>query len=202
MSMGAVQRALGGRRRPRSVAARDVVVHMIAMLRDLFTRAAVVAAAAPLAFTGPASGKDQPRLIGWVERVRVYPGGLEIAAKIDTGARSSSLNAAGMTRFTRDGQEWVRFEVTNRLGTIQRFEQRIVRIARIRRHRGQYQLRPVVHLGICLGGVYREAEVNLIDRQGFNYQMLVGRRFMARRFVVDPSRTFTVNPECKEPDKG
>ena len=140
---------------------------------------------------------DKP-VIGWVERVKIYPGDFEIHAKIDTGAKTSSLNAPNMNIFKRDGEDWVSFKVTNRKGISRNFEEKIFRISKIRRHGGTIQRRPVVMLGVCVANVFQRTQVNLIDRKNFNYQMLIGRRFMTGQVIVDPSRTFIAKPDCKQ----
>jgi len=161
-------------------------------LRRLFFGLAMAGIAA-----GPNVGSTaELPVVGWVERVLVYPGKFEIHAKIDSGAKTSSLNAPDMKIFQRDGAEWVQFMVTNRRGVSQNFEEKVVRISKIRRHGGQIQRRPVVMMGICVGRVYRVTQVNLIDRRNFNYQMLIGRRFMAGNVVVDPGKTFITKPDC------
>ena len=45
------------------------------------------------------------------------------------------------------------------------------------------------------------AEVSLVNRGKFNYEMLVGRRFLAGDFIVDPATTYTLDPSCKLEDK-
>lgn len=152
--------------------------------------------AAALAGSAGAGVAGELPVVGWVERVWINPGRFEIHAKIDTGAKTSSLNAPNMEIFQRDGVDWVRFAVTNRSGVTRHFEEKIVRIARIRRHGGQMQRRPVVMLGVCIGRVYGVTQVNLIDRRNFNYQMLIGRRFTAKQVVVDPGKTFIAKPNC------
>ena len=151
---------------------------------------------AVFAITSIASAAEKP-VVGWVERARIYPGDFEIHAKIDTGAKTSSLNAPNLKIVDRGGEEWASFEVTNRAGVTQKFEEKIFRISKIRRHGGRIQRRPVVMLGVCVGAVYQLTQVNLIDRKSFNYQMLIGRRFMKGRVIVDPGRTFIAKPECK-----
>ncbi|MEJ2397812.1 MAG: RimK/LysX family protein [Gammaproteobacteria bacterium] len=148
-------------------------------------------------FLGMAAHVEAKQLIGWVENVRVSPGDVTVKAKIDTGAKTSSLDCECITPFMRDGKQWLSFSVKNHQGQIVQLEKPVVRIARIRRHFGQQQRRYVVKLGICLGTVYREAEVTLIDRSGFNYSLLVGRNFLKDDFLIDPSRTFTRHPRCK-----
>jgi hypothetical protein len=46
--------------------------------------------------------------------------------------------------------------------------------------------------------VYKEVEVNLEDRRKFNYQILIGRSFLKKSFLVDASATFTLQPSCQE----
>ena len=146
----------------------------------------------------PLHARESKHVVGWVERVAIYPGDLVVRAKIDTGARTASLNCECVQHFKRDGEEWVRFTVVNTKGKSISLERRVVRTATIKRHFGGEQHRPVIRLGICLGGVYEETEVNLVDRSGFNYQMLIGRNFLKEDFVVDPARTFLSDPRCAD----
>lgn len=145
---------------------------------------------------GDGAAAAEKLVVGWVEKVRIFPGDLEVHAKMDSGAKTSSLNAPDLRMSTRDGADWVSFSVTNRRGMTQRFEERVIRISKIRRHGGDYQLRPVIMLGVCVGPIYQETQVNLTDRNDFNYQMLIGRRFMTDQLVVDPGRTFLARPTC------
>jgi len=136
-------------------------------------------------------------VVGWVETVKIYPGGILVKAKLDTGAKTSSLDCECITPFKRDGKDWLSFSVKNHEGVIVRLEKPVTRVARIKRHFGKEQKRYVVKLGICLGTVYREAEVTLVDRSGFNYSLLVGRNFLKGDFLIDPSATFLNKPACK-----
>lgn len=159
--------------------------------------AAGMAAAQPETAPKPA---EQRGVVGYLERVRLYPGNFLIYAKIDTGARTSSLHAQDIAYVDRDGQTFVRFSVTNRDGQTQTFERLVIRRARIRDLGRAAQVRPVIMLGLCIGNVYRFTQVNLSNRKGFNFQMLVGRRFLAQRLLVDPVRQYTVEPSCPRPD--
>lgn len=136
-------------------------------------------------------------VVGWVENVKIYPGKVMVKAKVDTGAKTSSLDCACITPFKRDGKQWLSFSIKNHEGDIVRLEKPVARIARIKRHFGKEQKRYVVKLGICLGSVYRETEVTLVDRTGFNYYLLVGRSFLRNDFLIDPSRTFINSPDCQ-----
>ena len=144
-----------------------------------------------------AGGVGGDETVGWVEKIGVFPGDITVKAKIDTGAKTSSLHCTCITPVMRDGEEWVNFTVENYQGDMVHMERRIHRRAIIKRHFGESQERIVVLLGVCLGDTYRETEVNLIDRSGLNYQMLIGRSYLAGNFIVDPGKTFSVKPECK-----
>jgi hypothetical protein len=44
--------------------------------------------------------------VGWTEIVSIFPGGMKVKAKLDTGADNSSLNARNIDYFDRDGERW------------------------------------------------------------------------------------------------
>jgi hypothetical protein len=137
-------------------------------------------------------------VVGWIEYVALFPKNLKIKAKLDTGARHSSLNAVNIAEFKRGENTFVRFEVTNWKGRTEKIEAPVIRMAKIKQHNSEPERRPVIRIGICLGQIYREAEVNLVNRSNFNYQLLIGRSFLRGKFVVDPSKTFTIKTDCQK----
>lgn len=154
---------------------------------------------------GPDSApKADPVVMGWIERVRILPDGLLMEAKMDTGAKTTSVDAADIVEFTRGGKKWVRFNVSNRKGRTVSFERPVFRIARIKRSASKTSSRPVVKLPLCIGANLQEVEVNLANRSHLNYPLLVGRSAMKGKVLVDSSRTFTKDPMCQglKPGKG
>lgn len=122
---------------------------------------------------------------------------LRLKAKLDTGAKSSSLDATDITPFERDGRHWVRFRPSRSgLDEAPLVEQPVARYVRIKRHSGPYDRRPVIRLPLCLGDELRTVEVNLTDRGNFIYPLLLGRKALAGLAVVDPARTFLRAPSC------
>lgn len=136
-------------------------------------------------------------VIGWVENVHITPGDVVVKAKIDTGADSSSLHCECLDTIERDGERWAKFSIAGIDGEIVSIEKKIIRRVKIKRHFGDEQLRDVIRMGLCIGDQYRETEVSLVDRSGFNYSMLIGRKFLKNNFIVDPSQKFTVKPHCE-----
>jgi hypothetical protein len=148
---------------------------------------------------GAGSGAaEDKQIVGWIEKVRIFPGNILLDAKVDTGADNSSLNALDVTEFERAGERWVRFCIGSGEARKDYCERRLVRTAKIKRHGGPRLERYVVVLGICLGKFYKEAEVNLVDRSRFKYPVLIGRSFMENHIVVDPGRTYIAEPDCRE----
>ena len=136
-------------------------------------------------------------VIGWVENVGVSPSNSIIKAKIDTGADSSSLHCECITPYERDGEQWVRFTVTDINDQSVSYEKKVERKVKVKRHFGEVQRRLVVRMGICIGDQYGETDVSLVDRSGFNYSMLIGRKYLKEKFIVDPAETFMSEPKCE-----
>lgn len=136
------------------------------------------------------------QIYSWKENVKVYPSGLQFKAKLDSGAKTSSLHATEIEEFERDGEDWIRFVIENDDEEKEKLERRLERNVKIKEHGGGLQRRPVVKMGICLGKMYKEVEVNLVDRSNFSAGMLIGRTFMEGDVLIDPSTTYGHTPDC------
>ena len=145
--------------------------------------------------SAPAQEKE---VLGWNEKVRIFPGDVLIHAKLDSGADYSSLDAGDIEQFKKGDKTWVRFSVTNRYGKKIQLERPVHRTAIIKKRSGKVEKRLVVLLGLCLGTNFMQEEVNLIDRTNFSLQMLVGRSFLAGKALIDSAVTYTTEPSCKE----
>ncbi|MBC8339494.1 MAG: ATP-dependent zinc protease [Alphaproteobacteria bacterium] len=155
----------------------------------------VFAAVASLSFS--ANGAER-QVVGYIEEVRIFPGDLHFMAKVDTGARTSSIDVRDPLVFERDGREWVRFSINNKDGETVSLERPVVRTPKVRRSGTAKQVRYVVRLGICLGNYFKNADVNLNDRTGMSYKLLIGRLFLSDQFFVDSSKKNLTKPNCPE----
>jgi hypothetical protein len=149
-----------------------------------------------LALTGVQTLASELIRAGWVEKAVVYPKKFVIHAKLDTGAKTSSIDARDPEYITRDGEDWVRFSITNRKIETVIIEAPIVRHSKIKRHFGERQTRPVILLDLCIGNVRKKEEVNLVDRTGMNYPLLIGRNFLKDTFLIDSNATYMLSPGC------
>lgn len=137
------------------------------------------------------------QVIGWLENVKIDNSDFQLKAKIDSGATTSSLNAKIIKKFTKNGKKWVRFRIKNKLGQEIILEKRIIRNVKIKRKLALSIKRPVIKLGVCLGNVYRAQEVNLSDRNNFEFHMLIGRNFLKGYFLIDSELEYTTAPTCE-----
>ncbi|KCZ65139.1 MULTISPECIES: ATP-dependent zinc protease family protein [Hyphomonas] len=145
---------------------------------------------------------DDPVTMGYVENVYVGKLGLEMKGKLDTGADSSSVFARDVHIYNKSGKDdWVRFRLVGKNGRTVRYDQNVRRFALIKLKKGGTIRRPVIHLPLCIGGVSGLAEVNLADREEFEYDFLVGREFMASRVLVDSASTFIAPGSCETEDR-
>ena len=136
-------------------------------------------------------------VIGWVEHVKIMETGLQVKAKVDTGADSSSVNAKIIEEYTRNGEDWLRFQIYNNSGEKIILDKKIVRYMKLKRRKASSISRPVVTLDLCVGKISREIEINLADRSNFKYVMLIGRDFLRDTYLVDSSKTLTMEPGCQ-----
>ncbi|MEO1137727.1 MAG: RimK/LysX family protein, partial [Pseudomonadota bacterium] len=141
--------------------------------------------------------------LGYIENVSVGNLNLEMKGKLDTEADTTSVHAYNMKVYKRaERDNWVRFRLIGKDGRAVRYDQNVVRFANIKTKTGGTIRRPVIHLPICVGGKRARAEVNLADRGDFDYEILIGREFLANRVMVDSGRTFIAEEECTPSEDG
>ena len=135
-----------------------------------------------------------PIVIGWREWLALPQLGVApIKAKIDTGARTSALHVDTLEASERDGQTWLRFEISS---TGRKHSPLYVcsapAIARrmVTDSSGHASLRWFIRSTIELAGQSFETEINLTDRRNMLFPMLLGRLALGQRFIVDTSASY------------
>lgn len=132
-------------------------------------------------------------LLGGLEYVHLEPPGLEFSARIDTGARTSSLNAMDVVEFERDGKPFVRFNLIHpQTGETVQLTRRLRRYVRIK-ERGdrESQRRPVVRMRVTLANINEPIDFTLENRSKFKHQILIGRNLLRDLAIVDVSKKYT-----------
>lgn len=116
-----------------------------------------------------------------------------IKARVDSGAKTSSLHAYNIQPFNRDGEPWVSFEAHPLQGQRRpsvRCEARVLDRRTVRSSSGESEKRLVIKTAISIGGSVWDVELTLTNRDSMGYRMLLGREAMMGRMLVDPSESF------------
>ncbi|WP_226648472.1 ATP-dependent zinc protease [Microbulbifer variabilis] len=131
-------------------------------------------------------------VLGAVEEISIEPSGLVIESVVDTGAPTTTLRAQTLTRFERDGEDWIRIELAlpevDGKAKTSAIELPIQRHIRANRVGFPSQRRPVVEMNLTVGEVTHMVEVSLTDEGGNDIMMVLGRNFLKDAAVVDVSR--------------
>jgi len=113
-----------------------------------------------------------------------------IKARIDSGAKTSSMHAFNIQKFRREGESWVSFEVhplQNDRQTVIRCERPLIDKRTVKSSSGVSETRYVVSATIKAGSETWDIELTLANRDSMGYRMLLGRQAMNGRMLVDPS---------------
>jgi hypothetical protein len=136
---------------------------------------------------------DPVQVYGWREMVKIGDLELKLAAKLDTGALTSSIHAEEKELFERDGKKWVRFIVTDpgeKNSPRNRIEAPLMRIAHIKEPGGKSEAREVVRLNFTIGERKLRADFTLNNRSNMLSPVLIGRTTIKEIGWVDPSRAY------------
>ena len=139
------------------------------------------------------AGKMHLPIVGAIEWVRIEPAGLLLESRIDTGAVTTSVHADNIQLVEKEGKRYVRFVLIDP-NSGERVEQelRLRRRVLIKQSGLPDTRRYVVRMWVTLGGTRSRIDVNLSDRAGFEYPLLIGRNFLTDSMIVDVSRHHTV----------
>ena len=116
-----------------------------------------------------------------------------VKARIDSGAKTSSLHAINIQPFQKDNETWVNFDVFPIQNDGKRkisckalvIDKRVVKSSS-----GNREHRYVVRTVISLNDEAWDVELTLTNRDSMGYRMLLGREAMMGRIIVDPSESF------------
>jgi hypothetical protein len=132
-------------------------------------------------------------IIGEAEYVALPEINEVFKARIDTGAKTTSIYAVQVEDFQRDGKHWVRFVIQHpEAEKTYPLEMAVARFAEIKK-RGEegFTQRAAVSMDLVMGDIRRTVKVNLADRKAFEYPLLIGRDFLRGVAVVDVSKSYT-----------
>lgn len=137
---------------------------------------------------------QQLTVIGWREMLTLPELNVDrIKAKIDTGARTSTLHAFDCQEFNQNEQTMIRFKIhplqrDNRQTIIA--EAKLLEYRKIVNSGGHAQIRPVILTTVKLGEYQWQVELTLTNRDVMGFRMLLGRQAVRNRFAINPGKSF------------
>ena len=150
---------------------------------------------------GSAMADQSKQVFGYIEHVNLVDNQVVVAAKLDTGAKSASLNAKNITQLEIKGKPYLRFTVPSKRGDhvftceyagVVNIKMRAAE-AKLTAGFKRYVKRPVVRMLVQLGDQQQAIRVNLTNRKRFLYPLLLGREaLVAFNGTVDPALTYTL----------
>lgn len=122
------------------------------------------------------------QVIGQTARVGIEEAALEFVARVDTGAASTSLHAESV----QIENDIVDFIAVNQDGARVPLRLPLAKTARVRNSGGSKE-RVYVEMTVNHQGRSKQVCVNLNDRSGLTYPLLLGRNWLQDEYLVDVS---------------
>jgi len=136
--------------------------------------------------------KNTKPVIGRLEKIDFPEFSISnLDAKIDTGAYTSSLHCHHIEPIKSNGEHWVQFILLD--PNHPEYEENpfscpIHKIRKVKSSNGQIQERFTIKRKVRFFGKLRTIELTLTDRSEMKFPVLIGRKFMTDRFLVDVDR--------------
>lgn len=132
--------------------------------------------------------------IGWREWVGLPEFDIPfVKAKVDTGARTSSLHAFEVEPFRKNGVLMVRFSMhplQKRTDVERRCIAPVLDERVVTDSGGHREKRFVISSVVSIGDHAEPIELTLTNRDTMRFRMLLGRTGMGERFLVDPAASY------------
>ncbi len=132
--------------------------------------------------------------IGWREWVSLPELKIPaLKAKIDTGAKTSSLHAFNITPVQRNNMEFVTFDihpVQKNNHFILTCEAPVIDKRIVKDSGGHEELRYVIKTALTLGTDNMTIEMTLSNRDNMRFKMLLGRHALKNKYCVNPAQSY------------
>ena len=145
-----------------------------------------------LPFTSLHAEDKTKTVIGAVEEVVLFPWGVKLPARIDTGSGMTSLDVRDLTVKNKVAQ----FRLPEKYGnTLISFP--VIRYCKVRSAVSR-ERRPVVEIELCVGSKRMRVLANLSNRSHLEYPLILGRNVLNQGFIVDCAQEKMSPPKCLE----
>ena len=138
--------------------------------------------------------------LGWQELVSLQSEPVahklpSIEATLDPGQTTTSLQVHSY-KISED-KKTVDFSLHDRFGKSMEYKAKLLRTANFKLSSGAKEDRPIVSLRVCLGTTWVDAEVSVKEDSQVGNPLRMGRNDIAGKILIDPSKSFSIQPSCK-----
>jgi hypothetical protein len=144
----------------------------------------------------------EKKVLGRKEKITLPELGLNlVGAKIDTGAFTSSLHAEEIRIEEVEGKKLLCFKILmpdHKRFTCKTLAFESYREKKVKNSFGQVEVRYLIETKLQLAGETFRAEFTLSDRSSMKNSILLGRKILRGRFLVDVSNTNLGKPYRKK----
>ena len=128
--------------------------------------------------------------LGWREWVFLPSyNGFKLKAKIDTGARTSSIHATNIQIYHKGSSERVKFQIYQSESFLD-IDTKLVSYKKIKSSFGQTETRPTVNMKIQIGRETWLTKITLAQRSKLTYPMLIGRNTLNKKHIIHSHRSY------------
>lgn len=136
--------------------------------------------------------KREIRIIGSVDKLDLPVFGIEdLDCKIDTGADTSSLHCSKVRLVEKDGKEYLKFRVLDNKHPLFSKVDHLVgdfKEKTVRSSNGESETRYAIRTKAVLFGRLETITFTLTDRGKMKFPVLLGKRFLKNKFLVDVAK--------------
>lgn len=134
-------------------------------------------------------------VLGRIEKVKVISNGMQLVARVDTGAQSSSMHAINIKEKSVEGKEYVEFETFDHDGKKYAMLKEVVKKVKVKTPDSKSTKRYVVRVRLKIGTNEHSVNVTLSNRDKLDYKFLIGRNLLMGNYIVDVSQTRLLEQE-------
>ena len=128
--------------------------------------------------------------LGWREWVFLpLYNDFKLKAKIDTGARTSSIHATNIQVYQKGASQMVKFQIYQSESFLD-IDTKLVSYKKIKSSFGQTEIRPSVHMKIQIGAEIWLTEITLAQRAKLTYPMLIGRNSLNKKHIIHSHKSY------------
>ncbi len=121
--------------------------------------------------------------------------------RVDSGAATSSLHVDNIEEFSRNGKNWVSFDLHPDIHNVEKVTRTTVRIKgrkKVKSSSADTEKRVVITTPLSIGGREWPIKLTLTDRSEMTYLMLLGREAMAGKIIIDPEFDYLLDSEVSD----